>query len=212
MLQGKDKCSNTHEDNGNLIHQHKSAQASLPEESYPDVLACSDHSTVPIMPPETVCCPCLSPADHTDVRCSQTAPPVSATPSLKTWQGEARSKEEPGIEPTWQPSGLPLTPIHLFTTFLPQLGLQPGHRSPTTLCEEGGRGQRAATGYCSDGILTPTAQPKSKHSQGDLGSKGTTCTSASPKTQGQQVPGSHHTHPLQGQDMSVLTDLLQINW
>ena len=48
VLQGKGKCSNAHKDNGNLIHQHKSAQVSLPKESYPDVLACPDRSTVPI--------------------------------------------------------------------------------------------------------------------------------------------------------------------
>lgn len=48
VLRGKDKCSNGREDNGNLIHQHKSIQASLPKESYPDVLAGPDHCTVPI--------------------------------------------------------------------------------------------------------------------------------------------------------------------
>lgn len=32
VLQGEDKCGNAYEDNGNLIHQHKSAQASLPRD------------------------------------------------------------------------------------------------------------------------------------------------------------------------------------
>lgn len=46
-LQGKDKSGNAHKDNSNLIHQYKSARAFLPKELYPDVLACSDHSTSP---------------------------------------------------------------------------------------------------------------------------------------------------------------------
>lgn len=46
-LQGKDKSGNAHKDNSNLIHQYKSARAFVPKESYPDIQACSDHSTAP---------------------------------------------------------------------------------------------------------------------------------------------------------------------
>lgn len=65
VLQGKDKCCNAHEDNGNLIHHHKSAQASLPRvlSRHPSPLRSQQ---CPIMLPETVCCPCLSPIDRTD--------------------------------------------------------------------------------------------------------------------------------------------------
>lgn len=66
-------------------------------------------------------------------------------------------------------------------------------------------------GYCSASNLTPRAQLEFKCSQGHLGSKRTACTSASAKTHHERVPGSHHTCPLQGQDTSVLTDLLQIS-
>lgn len=122
-----------------MIQQHKSSRAFLPRETYSDVLACPDRSTAPpprTVPPETVCCPCLGPADRGDASCSQTARPVSAAPSLETWQGEPRPTEQPRTKPACQPSGPPC-PLHTYC--LPLLG-STGHKSKHFQAYRGSKG------------------------------------------------------------------------
>lgn len=111
VLQGNGKCTNTLSDNGNLIHQHKSAPSLLAKrESTLQTPQPAQIAAQPLLC--TVCCPCLSPADHMDMRCSQTAPVVSVLHLWKRW--EQSLPDSPRI--------FSLTCLSLSTTFLPQAG------------------------------------------------------------------------------------------
>lgn len=90
VLQGNDQCSNTHNESSNLIPQHNSAPSLLAEGESP--LQTPKPAQIAAQPPLcTVCCPCLSPADHMDTFCSQTAPAVS---ELHPWK-PGSEKQDP---------------------------------------------------------------------------------------------------------------------
>jgi len=135
VLQGKDKCSNAHKDNGNLIHQHKSARVSLPKESYPDVLACPDRSTVPITHCATRDCllpspePCRphgrTPLPDSISRLSCSIPQNPA--------GRSKTHRGAGSRARLTALGFPLVPRAHLPPLSPGEDLEPRHCSPSTL-------------------------------------------------------------------------------
>lgn len=90
VLQGDDKCSNSHNDNSSINTPAQICSSLLAKRESP--LQTPKPTQIAAQPPScTVCCPCLSPADHMDTHCSQTAP---AVPALHPWK-PGREKQDP---------------------------------------------------------------------------------------------------------------------